>query len=908
MLRLANVSVWALHFVMSASPAWCAPPAAKDATIIKADSTTWLADHAAAELGGYVRQMTGANVRIVSDAPRPIKNGPVFVLSLGESAKKLKTLPGAGDPERLRDGFVIRSEGKDRLLIAAAEPIGLLYGVYTYLEKVCGVGFFWDGERVPKRTDLPTSGIDRAELPRFRIRQNLQACAFGYTTQYWGLEEWKREIDWTARKRFNTVMLPWGDLTKQVFRKLGVNLGDLTPEEAYRIDLARQIAVYARQRGIRCILPGFAGGVPKEFAKAHPKARYVNVKWLEAAAQPHLYPADPWFARVGELVVRTYTDVYGTDHIYNIDPYPETQPGASPEEKAAIKIDFAKGVVRYLRAADPKAVWYASGWAFLDQGFWPKASVSKHLAEIPDEMYYVCDIQAEANPIYQRLDYLDGKRWGFSVLHSFGGDDHLHGNMADLVRRVQAVVSDPRAGGCVAFYINPEIIHYNVPYFELAAELGWNPDGVAVDAFCKAYARRRYGPASAETMCRALKILRETVYGPHPGGEPRWQRRLGKNPAGALHPIDFLRVSPLWTALEEVIEIALAEAPRQRGNPMYARDIVDWTRQYTAEVFGRVIARAGLAFSRGDAPKLTQCRTRALELMRQVERLLSTHPMYRISTEQARGRRIPGYSSEMDYKLKNIMFSFASDDWVFLLDYQSKDMQELMAGYDRPRVTAWFDAMEAALKSGAGSYDEAALAQRYRTIEKAFLERPLEEIRLEPAGDAATIAREVFACAKQVRDQTGIRPMAGRVEPGDRVGWAEDFSSVEDWFTTFEGGRFETDGNVARLTSQRKWCLVGTKLDVDPGAFPVLTFRYRCPGQGTQAAWIWVTWADEKGHETRSLVWNLGTEKDWTEVHLDLHSLLSMIGKPKKVLRIELNNQDPPHVSEWDFVRLCSRK
>ncbi len=908
MARSTYASAWVLCLAVSASPTWAASSAAKDITIVRADSTAWVAGHAADELARYVKRMTGANVRIVKDGPRPPEAGPAFVLSLGEAAKKLEKLPGADDRERLRDGFVVRSEGRDRLLIAATEPIGLLYGVYTYLEKVCGVGFFWDGEQVLKCTDLPMSGIDRAELPRFRIRQNLQACAFGYTTQYWGLDEWKREIDWTAKKRFNTVMLPWGDLTKQVFRKLGVDLGDPTPEETYRIDLARRIAAYARQRGIRCILPAFSGVVPKEFAKAHPKARYVNVKWLEAAAKPHLYPGDPWFAKIGELLVRTYSDVYGTDHLYNIDPYPETKPGASAEEKASIKIDFARGVVRYLRAADPKAVWYASGWAFLDQGFWPTASVAKHLAEIPDEMYYVCDIWAEANPIYQRLNYLDGKRWGFAVLHSFGGDDHLHGNMADLVRRVQAVCSDPRAGGCVAFYINPEIIHYNVPYFELAAELGWNPDGVTAEAFCKAYARRRYGPSSAEAMSGALKLLRETVYGPHPAGMPRWQRRLGKGAVGSFHPIDFFRVPAFWSALEEAIEIALAEAPKQRDNPMYTRDVVDWTRQYAAEVFGRVAAHAGLALARGDAGELTRCRIRALELMRQVERLLSTHPRYRMSTELDRAKQIPGYSPEMAYKLKNIMFTFANDDWAFLIDYQCKDMQELMAGYYRPRVIAWLDALGAAVKSGARSHDEAALGAKYREIEKGFLKRPLEDLRMEPAGDTATIAREVFACAKQVRDEIKIQPMAGRVEPGDRVGWADDFSSVKAWHTTHEGGRFESDGKVARLTSERKWCIVGAKPDVDPAAFPVLSFRYRCPGPGTQAAWVWVTWADKQGRETRSLVWHLGTEKDWTEVHLDLHALLSMVGEPKKILRIELNNQDPPHVSEWDFMRLCSRK
>ena len=104
------------------SPAWGGSPPLLNVCVVRADTKAWLAEHAAKELSRYMGQMTGATVLVVDEAPLLEPGEVVFRFSLVDGADKLDALPGADDPERLRDGFLIQSEGEGRILIAATAP------------------------------------------------------------------------------------------------------------------------------------------------------------------------------------------------------------------------------------------------------------------------------------------------------------------------------------------------------------------------------------------------------------------------------------------------------------------------------------------------------------------------------------------------------------------------------------------------------------------------------------------------------------------------------------------------------------------------------------------------------------------------------------------------------------------
>jgi alpha-N-acetylglucosaminidase len=664
---------------------------------------------------------------------------------------------------------------------------------------------------------------------------------------------------------------------------------------------------YARSVGLEVILPAFGGGVPGVFVEKHREARYVDVKWGEAAAVAHLYPTDPLFAQVGAAFVRAFIETYGTDHVYNIDAYPETRPGASEVEQRAIKTDFARGVWAYLQAADPEAVWYMSGWTFLDAGYWPPEAVRDFFAQIPPGRAYVCDIWADANPIYRRLDYFFGHDWGFSVLHSFGGDDQLHGRFADLIARVKDVAADPRANRCVAYYINPEFVQGNPLYFELAAQLGWNPRGITVNRYLQTVARRRYGAAAAPAMVRCLRVLAESVYGPTPGQEPRYQRRIADL---VVHPVDVLNTGQTIPALVEALALARKAVENGRravplaapNDRLYERDVLDLARQLIDELFNQTLLRTQAAFRTGDRAEFDRRAAQLRTLLEAQARLLAARDDFCLAPDLAKVKRQPGDPAALERTIRDPMYTFAGTPW--LRDYPSRDRAELVQFYYRPRVEAYLDALSDSLVAGKTVVDTEALNARYDQIEAAWLDLPIA---------VADRPRSVIAALHEVWPL--VEPIAlerptfagGMARPGDRVGWREDFRDVTQWHETYSGGIFASDGEVATLTSETKWCLVGTDLDVSLSDFPVLSFRCRCDPGARGAAWLWATWVDAAGHEVRSLVWNQGTHTDWTEVSLDLEAILSLIGDPVTLRRLEINNQDPPHVSRWDWLQLSSR-
>ena len=57
-------------------------------------------------------------------------------------------------------------------VLVGGSPRGTLYAVYHYLEASCRVGFFADGEHIPRLGEIPVRGIDLVERPRWLPRRS----------------------------------------------------------------------------------------------------------------------------------------------------------------------------------------------------------------------------------------------------------------------------------------------------------------------------------------------------------------------------------------------------------------------------------------------------------------------------------------------------------------------------------------------------------------------------------------------------------------------------------------------------------------------------------------------------------------------------------------------------------------
>ena len=106
------------------------------------------------------------------------------------------------------------------------------------------------------------------------------------------------------------------------------------------------------------------------------------------------------------------------------------------------------------------------------------------------------------------------------------GNTWMHGDMPKLIRQLRDDVwANPRGRNCRGLFIVPEVVHYNTVYFELAADLQWNPTRVTLEGFLDDYCLRRYGADGAPAMRKALDHLVASVYRTKVVGPPAYTRR-----------------------------------------------------------------------------------------------------------------------------------------------------------------------------------------------------------------------------------------------------------------------------------------------------------------------------------------------------------------------------------------------
>jgi hypothetical protein len=153
------------------------------AVIVIADDATESERHAANELAGFLRQITGSQFEIKA----PPAAGQSRILVGPESAKLAAadfSINGLGS-----DGIVIRTVGND-LILAGGRPRGTLYAVYTFLEEHVGCRW-WSSQAstIPVKPTLEAGRLNIRHVPLLEYRETFWFDAF--------------DGDWAVRNKSN---------------------------------------------------------------------------------------------------------------------------------------------------------------------------------------------------------------------------------------------------------------------------------------------------------------------------------------------------------------------------------------------------------------------------------------------------------------------------------------------------------------------------------------------------------------------------------------------------------------------------------------------------------------------------------------------------------------------------------
>ena len=167
-----------------------------DYSIVVADGAALPVRFAAEELQKYLKQMSGAELPIVSQDAGDLAIVVAEGASLeGDLTALRTTLAGRGE-----DGYLMRTVG-ERLVLTGNSPRATLYAVYHFLEKYLGCGWCVPGEdTVPQREVVQVAALDEAVgPPAFSMRQII---VFPYGDQLLKKNN-VPHTDWLAKNRMN---------------------------------------------------------------------------------------------------------------------------------------------------------------------------------------------------------------------------------------------------------------------------------------------------------------------------------------------------------------------------------------------------------------------------------------------------------------------------------------------------------------------------------------------------------------------------------------------------------------------------------------------------------------------------------------------------------------------------------
>ena len=139
----------------------------KKTVIVQGDDSSPSEKNAVKELQSYLNKILGKQLTIAAEMP---KSGSCIVIGTGKIAKSVA--PDIDFAKFKPDEIMLKTIGKNILLVAGARPRGTLYAVYELLEKEFGVRFLSpDHEIVPKYSHLTIKEIDCRYAPQFVYRE-----------------------------------------------------------------------------------------------------------------------------------------------------------------------------------------------------------------------------------------------------------------------------------------------------------------------------------------------------------------------------------------------------------------------------------------------------------------------------------------------------------------------------------------------------------------------------------------------------------------------------------------------------------------------------------------------------------------------------------------------------------------
>ena len=370
------------------------------------------------------------------------------------------------------DVFTLESRG-GKVIIGGNNANSMAVGLNRYLNRYCQVTVSWYAgvpmELPDVLPDVPAPERITARVPQ---RFFLNYCTWGYTMPFWQWRDWERFIDWMALNGVNLPLAITGQeaVWYNVWTKLGMTdkqvrsyftgpaylpwhrmanidgwCGPL-PKEWLENQTALQQRIVERERALnmRPVLPAFAGHVPGALRELFPDADIQALGgWAGFDEQYRTYflnSEDPLYTRIQRLFLEEQTRLFGTDHIYGIDPFNEVDP---PSFEPDYLNKVSRHIYESLTAVDPDAEWLQMAWFLYYQrkDYTPERTRAM-LTGVPQGKITMLDYYCEYKEMWREHEGFYGQPFIWCYLGNFGGNTNVQGRVKEAGERIERALAE----------------------------------------------------------------------------------------------------------------------------------------------------------------------------------------------------------------------------------------------------------------------------------------------------------------------------------------------------------------------------------------------------------------------------------------------------------------------------------
>ncbi|MBR5029761.1 MAG: alpha-N-acetylglucosaminidase, partial [Muribaculaceae bacterium] len=640
------------------------------------------------------------------------------------------------------DIFTLESRG-NKVVIGGNNANSMAVGLNRYLNRFCKTTVSWYGDigvDLPTRLpDVPEKETIEARVPQ---RFFLNYCTFGYTMPFWDWADWERFIDWMALNGINMPLAITGQeaVWYNVWTKMGMTDEEVRgyftgpvylpwhrmanidawcgplPKEWLdgQAKLQKKIVERERALNMRPVLPAFAGHVPRKLKEMYPNADIKAMSTWDEFEEPYrtffLNSEDPLYAKIQKMFLEEQTRMFGTDHIYGIDPFNEMDP---PSFEPEYLHNVSKHIYESLTAVDPQAEWLQMGWFLYYQrkDYTPERAKAM-LTGVPQGKMTMLDYYCEYKEMWRDLDGFFGQPYIWCYLGNFGGNSNIQGNVKEAGEKLEAALKE---GGNNLVGIGSTLEGLEVQQFpyEYIFEKAWNFKKTD-DQVVNELADRHSGYVS-QPVREAWKMLYDSVLnirpttfcGPLPCQYPELDKEHGRcavryNPEQLLYAWDKLLEQDAVTTDAMTI------------------DLIWIGRQLLGDLFFMDKKAFDKAYHERDFEKINGLKEEMTLILISMEALNSCHPFCTMHKwiEQARDLGIdPEVKDYYEMNARRLVTTWGGD----LNDYSSRNWSGLMLSYYFKRWNTYFDYLIERANSGK-EYNHAELQQSIKKIQDKWPE------------------------------------------------------------------------------------------------------------------------------------------------------------------------------------------